>query len=89
MGRLSDTKLRGLARREKPYQVADGQSLYVEVLPSGAKSFRYSYRLFGKKEKVVLGSYPALSLAAARQMHRTYQTMVERDESPARHRSQS
>ena len=65
MGKLSDTKLRGLSRRAKPYQVADGEGLYAEVLQSGAKSFRYSYRLFGKKEKVVLGTYPALSLAAA------------------------
>ena len=85
MGKLSDTKLRGLSRRAKPYQVADGEGLYAEVLQSGAKSFRYSYRLFGKKEKVVLGTYPALSLAAARQLHRTYQTMVEHDQSPARH----
>jgi integrase len=85
MAKLSDTKLRGLSPRENPYQVADGEGLYIEVLPSGAKSFRYGYRLLGKKEKVVLGTYPALSLAAARQLHRKYQTMVEHDQSPARH----
>ena len=66
MAKLSDTKLRGLLQRDKAYQVADGGGLFIEVLPSGAKSFRYGYRLFGKKEKVVLGTYPALSLAAAR-----------------------
>lgn len=85
MGNLSDTKLRALKPGEKRYQVADGEGLYVEVLPGGTKSFRYGYRLFGKKEKVVLGSYPALSLARARQTHRQYQTMVEHGESPARH----
>lgn len=85
MRKLSDTKLRSLKPSGKAYQRADGGGMYVEVLPSGTISFRYGYRLFGRKEKVVLGTYPALSLARARQKHRDYQTMVELGESPARH----
>lgn len=63
--------------------MADGAGLYVEVLPSGAVSFRYQYRIAGYKECVVLGTYPTLSLAKARQKHREFQTMVEHGRSPA------
>ena len=84
MAQLSDKGLKALKPRTKSYQVADGKGLYVEVLPSGAVSFRYQYRIAGKKERAVLGTYPALPLAAARRMHREYQTMVEQGISPAR-----
>lgn len=83
MGKLSDKKLRSLRPAAKSYQLADGDGLYVEVLPSGVLSFRFQYRLDGRKEKVVLGTYPALPLAAARQKHREFLTMVALGKSPA------
>jgi hypothetical protein len=54
------------------------------VLPSGALSFRYQYRIAGRKERAVLGTYPALPLSKARRMHREYQTLVEQGVSAAR-----
>jgi len=66
MEKLTDPLLRSLKPRKKSYQVADGGGLYIEVLPTGAKSFRYGYRVHGKKEKVTIGSYPEISLKAAR-----------------------
>jgi hypothetical protein len=52
---LSDTKLRNLKPREKPYKVADRDGLYVVVTPKGTISFRYNYRLNGRRETLVLG----------------------------------
>ena len=37
MGALTDTKLRNLKPRQKPYQVADGEGLVLEIRPSGQK----------------------------------------------------
>ena len=41
---LSDTKLRNLKTREKAYQEADEDGLFVEVMPGGAKTWRLLYR---------------------------------------------
>src|SRR3954447_5740010 len=82
---LSDSKLRALKPRTNTYEIADGGGLYVCVLPSGTVSFRYQYRLRGRKERVVIGAYPAIALVRARQIHRNYQTMVEQGISPAQH----
>ena len=88
MGKLSDSKLRTLKPRKASYQVADGGGLFAEVLPSGSISFRFQYRIAGRKERLVIGTYPAMSLQRARQIHREHQTMVETGESPARHKRQ-
>jgi Arm DNA-binding domain len=44
---LSDTKARQAQPREKPYKLADQGALYLLVSPTGAKSWRYDYRLHG------------------------------------------
>lgn len=47
-------------------RIADGGGLYLEVRREGGKLWRWKYR-YNKAEKVMaLGTYPALSLAAAR-----------------------
>ncbi|WP_424953314.1 Arm DNA-binding domain-containing protein [Comamonas aquatica] len=57
---LTDTKLKALKPRDKSYQEADEGGLFVEVLPSGQKTWRLRYRMGGrgaKQEKVTLGEY--------------------------------
>ncbi len=38
------------------YCLTDGGGLYVEILPSGSKVWRYKYHRLGKREKVTLRS---------------------------------
>ena len=83
MGALTDTKLRNLKPREKAYQVADSNGLVIEVRPVGHKAWLYRYRLYGKQEKISLGSYPALSLAEAREAHLDARKLVMVGKSPA------
>lgn len=66
---LSDMKLRSLKAGEKPYKVADRDGMYVTVLKSGVISFRYDYRLNGRRETLVIGQYGqgGISLAEARE----------------------
>lgn len=59
---LTDTALKALKPKAVVYKVTDGMGLYVAVLPSGSKSFRYDYRLTGadgivKRETLTLGRY--------------------------------
>lgn len=50
----------------KPYKMADGAGLYLEVDPSGGKYWRFKYRRIGKEKRISLGVYPEVSLANAR-----------------------
>ena len=54
--------------RPKPYRLADGQGLYLEVVPSGSRYWRLKYRFAGKEKRLAIGVYPAVSLAKARQV---------------------
>lgn len=54
---LTDTQLKSLKPQEKAYKVADALGLYVTVATSGTKSFRYDYRVDGKRETLTVGRY--------------------------------
>jgi hypothetical protein len=59
---LTDMQLRTLKPAQKIYKVADQRGLYAAVMPSGAVSFRYDYRVNGRRETLVIGRYdPSLS----------------------------
>jgi len=48
---LTDTKLRALKPRVRPYRIADSHGLCIEVRPTGTKAWRYRYRYAGKPYK--------------------------------------
>jgi hypothetical protein len=52
---LTDKQLGTLKAADKVYKVADQQGLYVTVLRTGNISFRYDYRLNGRRETLVIG----------------------------------
>jgi len=79
---LTDTQLKRAKPHTKPYELADGGGLVAEVMPSGTIAWRYRYRLNGKREKVSIGKYPAVSLAKARAKATDYAVMVADGESP-------
>ena len=63
---LTDTAVRKAAPRAKPYKLADGGGMYLEVMPTGAKYWRIKYRHGGKEKRLALGVYDRVTLAAAR-----------------------
>ncbi len=63
---LTETRLRALKTKDKPYKVADQRGLYVEVTPAGGKHWRFRYRIGKLEKKLVIGSYPEVSLKEAR-----------------------
>lgn len=60
-----------LCRMAKPYpkltKHSDGGGLQLWVQPNGSRLWRLAYRYAGKQKLLSLGTYPALSLADARQ----------------------
>ena len=49
---LTDTRLRALKPKDKPYKVTDERGLYVEVTPTGSKLWRFRYRIGGAQKKL-------------------------------------
>jgi integrase len=86
---LTDTAIRALKPREKPYQAADGGGLVVEVMPGGAKVWRLRYRLAGKAQKVTIGHYPAVALAKARLERERLKVALAEGRSPAREKQEA
>lgn len=64
---LTEEKVFNLAPRPKPYKISDGQGLYLFVETTGKKRWRMIYKRLGKGTTLSLGTYPDVSLSAARQ----------------------
>ena len=63
---LTATEVRNAKPKQRTYKAYDARGLYLEVPPSGAKRWRFRYRLSGKEKRISLGTYPDVSLAEAR-----------------------
>jgi integrase len=77
---LTDSACRTLRPGDKPLQ--DGGALSLHALDNGEKSWRFRYRLAGRNGKIVLGRYPALSLAEARLARDEARAAVARGTTP-------
>jgi len=82
---MTDTALRNLKLKAKPYKVSDRDGMYVTVSPSGTVTFRYDYRLNGRRETLTIGRYgPAgISLAMAREKLLDAKRLVAQGSSPS------
>jgi integrase len=64
---LTDTELKALRTRDRPYKRSDARGLYVIVNPDGARWWRFRYRVGGREKLISLGTYPDTSLKLARE----------------------
>ena len=82
---LTDTKLKNLKPKDKLYKVADRDGLYVSVSTAGTVSFRYDYRINGRRETLTIGKYgpDGISLAEAREELITAKKQLSAGISPA------
>ncbi|UCI34652.1 tyrosine-type recombinase/integrase [Mesorhizobium sp. B4-1-4] len=82
---LTDIALKKLKSKDKIYKVADRDGMYATVAPTGQISFRYDYRMNGRRETVTLGRYGdgGISLAEARDRCLAARKMVAAGKSPA------
>ena len=80
---LTDAEIKRIKNPAKRYFENDGGGLFLDVLPSGVRSWVFQYRLKSRQEKIVVGRYPAMSLRAARDERKRLEGDVLKGKSPA------
>ena len=73
---LTDVQIRNARPKEKNFKLSDGDGLYLEVLPTGGKSWRMKYRLGGIEKRLVFGLWPDVSLKQARQLREDTRSLL-------------
>ena len=67
--RLTELQIKRAKPKSTPYKLADGRGLFLQVMPTGGKLWRWKYRFDGKEKLMPLGRYPDVPLASARNLH--------------------
>ena len=80
---LSDLAIKNACPKEKRYTLFDTGGLYIEISPNGGKWWRFRYRVDGKTKVMSLGTYPEVSLKAARNKRDTARLKVANGEDPS------
>lgn len=87
---LTDTQAKQAKPKEKEYNLADGNGLYLRVKPKGSKLwiFNYSRPYTKKRANISLGQYPTLSLAKARLARQENLQLLSDNIDPQTHRAE-
>lgn len=63
---LTDIQAKAAKPREKDYKLSDGGGLFLWVRKNGTRSWCVAYRYGGKQKRLTIGTYPKISITAAR-----------------------
>jgi len=82
---LTDMAIKRLKSKDKTYKIADRDGMYASVAGTGQITFRYDYRLNGRRETLTIGRYgeDGISLAEARERCMAARKLVADGISPA------
>lgn len=88
---LTNNEILKAKAREKDFTLHDGNGLFLLVKTSGKKLWRFRYQRPGSKSRtnLSLGSYPALTLAAARQIRDQHLTTIAKGMDPQKLQTQA
>ena len=82
MSQLSTRKIETLKATAAEQRLADGDGLYLRVVPNGTKSFQFRYTYATKRQTHTLGTFPELSLARAREKAHVCRTALAEGKNP-------
>ena len=89
MAMLTDNQVKKAKPGEKPYKLSDSGGLFLLVSTSGHRSWRLKYRTADKKEKLLtFGSYPEVSLVAAREKREEAKRLLREGRDPSNEKKQ-
>ena len=79
---LTATAIRNAKPQAKIYKLADSGGLYLQVRPTGGRTWKYDYRFLGRRATYTIGSYPEYSLSEARIAHLEARRLVAEGQNP-------
>ncbi|HDR1933776.1 TPA: tyrosine-type recombinase/integrase [Pasteurella multocida] len=87
---LTNKEVEKAKPKAKEYTLTDGYGLFLLVLPSGVKSWRFNYQrpVTKSRTKISLGTYPAVSLIQARAKREEYNALIAQGIDPQEHKQQ-
>ncbi|HAT8371162.1 TPA: tyrosine-type recombinase/integrase [Legionella pneumophila] len=77
-----DSYIKNLAPETTWFEKIESSGLGIRVMPSGNKSWFYRFSMNGKRQKMTLGKYPAISLKQAREYLAKAQSLKEQGINP-------
>jgi len=84
---LTAMQVRNAKPKDKPYKLFDGGGLYLDVLPSGSRIWRFKFRQpNGKENRLTFGPYPEITLQEAREKRLDTRRLMLQGTDPAKHR---
>ncbi|MGQ5734985.1 integrase domain-containing protein [Serratia sp. IR-2025] len=88
---LTNNEILKAKPREKDFTLHDGDGLFLLVKTTGKKLWRFRYQrpISGSRTNLSLGSYPALTLALARQIRDQHLTMLAQGMDPQQQQEQA
>ncbi|MDP1558002.1 MAG: tyrosine-type recombinase/integrase [Nitrosomonas sp.] len=87
--KLTDPEIKAAKPKEKPYSLPDGHGLVLLVQPSGAKWWRYRYRINGTAKMLSMGVYPDVTLKEARNQQVHFKELLAQSIDPSQHRQET
>lgn len=85
---LTNTEVEKAKPKAKEYNLSDRQGLFLRVRPNGAKTwlFNYTRPILKKRNNLVIGGYPDVSLKQAREIREEYRALLAQNIDPQSHR---
>ena len=83
---LTDVSIRHSKPVDRPVKLFDGDGLFLLAMPSGARWWRFKYRLSGREKLISLGTYPDISLKLARDRRDEARRLIEAGGDPSEKR---
>ena len=81
---LTDVAIKAAKPAERPYKIADGGGMFLQVTPAGGKLWRLKYRFDGREKLLSIGQYPEISLSEARKQRDAARSMIALGTDPSR-----
>lgn len=85
--KLTNIQCKNAKPKEKPYKMAAGRGLYLEIMPNGSKYWRMKYRIKAdgklKEKRIAFGVYPETSLKEADKKCTEARKLLDQDLDPS------
>jgi hypothetical protein len=79
---LSPQQCKSARPHKRVYRLRDGDGLFLQIMPSGARYWVYRFRHAGSESSMVVGTYPEMELDEARDRLRGHRAVVKSGADP-------